>query len=217
MTKDVADTHRSYFVSSKFSDLTIRTDTAQYQVHRVIVCGQSEYFARLFNGNWTVSCSWERHQEPTQLTHQHQETADNVVHLKGDEPQVVEAMIRFIYGSKYNDIVDVEGVSRALFSVMLYQAADKYAVPALQTRVRKKFESAAESCWEHDDFPDVIAAAFAAPPQTDRSLRDILVRISQAHIKELVKDDRFLDVLHTTADFAADLVQSFVRSGLLIC
>jgi hypothetical protein len=55
--RDGTETYRSYFVSSKFSDLTIRTDAAEYQVHRVIVCGQSEYFARLYNGNWTVSPS----------------------------------------------------------------------------------------------------------------------------------------------------------------
>jgi predicted MPP superfamily phosphohydrolase len=83
--------------------------------------------------------------------------------------------------------------------------------------VRKKFEGVAGSCWDKDDFPEVIAAAYTGTPRTDRSLRDILVQISQAHIKELMQDEQFLEVLHETTDFAADLVKSFVRSGLLLC
>lgn len=52
----------SYFLSSKFSDLTVSTEDAEFKVHKMVLCGRSEYFSRLFNGNWAVSiqiCAWQ--------------------------------------------------------------------------------------------------------------------------------------------------------------
>lgn len=44
----------SFFKTSKFSDLIIQTGDQEFKVHKIVVCGQSEYFARLLSGNWKV-------------------------------------------------------------------------------------------------------------------------------------------------------------------
>ena len=55
-TKPLCNTHyiRCFF-SSRFSDMTIITTARKFKVHKVVICGQSKYFSRLFNHNWKVS------------------------------------------------------------------------------------------------------------------------------------------------------------------
>lgn len=43
------------FITSKYSDLVIKSQDQEFQVHKVIVGGQSEYFDEMFNGPWKVS------------------------------------------------------------------------------------------------------------------------------------------------------------------
>lgn len=38
-----------------FSDMTIHTTEHVLTVHKLALCAESEYFARLFRGNWPVS------------------------------------------------------------------------------------------------------------------------------------------------------------------
>lgn len=47
-----------YFHSSTFSDLTIVTKDRELKVHKIIICGQSGYFSRLFKRDWNVSQRW---------------------------------------------------------------------------------------------------------------------------------------------------------------
>lgn len=49
--------NRSFFLSSQFSDLVIKTTEQEFKVHKLIVCAQSEYFAQVYKGDWAVS-SW---------------------------------------------------------------------------------------------------------------------------------------------------------------
>lgn len=44
----------SILVSSKYSDLTVRCEGRDFKVHKVIVCGQSNFFASICDGDWKV-------------------------------------------------------------------------------------------------------------------------------------------------------------------
>jgi len=44
----------SSFSSSKYSDLVIRCEGQDFKVHKVVVCGQSDYFASICDGEWKV-------------------------------------------------------------------------------------------------------------------------------------------------------------------
>ncbi|KAL1979195.1 hypothetical protein VTN96DRAFT_6523 [Rasamsonia emersonii] len=190
---DLSTSIKSYFLSSRFSDLTIYTEDQEFKVHRLVVCGRSEYFSRLFNGNWA-------------------ETAENVVQLKDDDPRAVEAMVHFMYGYEYDSSGSDRGrISPILFNVKVYQLADKYGVPQLKQRAKEKFENIAKTCWQMDDFPTAIAEAYTCTPKEDRGLRDTLVEISCEHIDELQKNDDFQTVLEEAVGFAADLVQYLAR------
>ncbi|KAJ5510616.1 hypothetical protein N7453_002719, partial [Penicillium expansum] len=187
---DITASIQSFFISSQFSDLVVKTEEQEFKLHRLIVCGQSEYFARLYQGNWA-------------------ETADNTIQLNDDDPRAIEAMIHFMYGIDYDSSGNELGrISPMIFNIRLYQVADKYFVPRLKQRAKEKFGQIARTCWEMDDFPVAIAEAYQCTRKDDRDLRELLVQVSRDHIVELMKSERFCSVLEETVGFAADLVTS---------
>ena len=44
----------SHLNSSKYSDLIIRCEAQEFKVHKIIICGQSEYFSSICDGVWKV-------------------------------------------------------------------------------------------------------------------------------------------------------------------
>lgn len=192
---DFSSMVQSYFVSSKFSDITIRTKLQEFKVHRLVICGQSEYFSLLCNRNRVV--------DPPNQTSQ-------VIQLMDDDPHAVEAMIHFMYGYRY----DGSGRGRAspmLFHIKVYHVADKYGIPKLKQRAREKFKTMVQACWQTDEFPNAIAEAYTTTPQADRGLRDPLLEICQDHIDDLLRHDEFCQVLDEIVGFAADLVPCLAR------
>ncbi|KAB8263878.1 BTB/POZ protein [Aspergillus pseudonomiae] len=186
---DLSASIKKFFVSSDFSDLTICTADQEFKVHRLVVCGQSAYFSRLFKGNWT-------------------ESVDNTVQLKSDDPRAIEAMIHFMYGFEYDSSGSNLGrVSPMLFNINVYQVADKFGVPQLKQKAKEKFEAIARTCWVMDDYPTAISEAYQRTHKEDRGLRDILVHISHEHLEKLLENEDFRTVLEETLGFAADLVK----------
>ncbi|EED15811.1 BTB/POZ domain protein [Talaromyces stipitatus ATCC 10500] len=129
MQTDLGASIKSYILSAQFADLTIRTVDQEFKFHRLVVCGQSEYFSRLYKGEWT-------------------ETNGNEVSLHDDDPCAIQAMIHFMYGFDYDSSGSEH--SRAppmLFNVKLYQIADKYVVPHRKQKAKEKFETIVQTCW----------------------------------------------------------------------
>ncbi|OJJ42338.1 hypothetical protein ASPZODRAFT_1500918 [Penicilliopsis zonata CBS 506.65] len=143
-----------------------------------------------------------------------QETIENEVYLKEDDPRAVEAMIHFMYGFEYDSSGSEHGrMSPMLFNIKVYQVADKYAVPLLKQDAKEKFERIIQTCWAMDDFPAAITEAYKCTVKQDRGLRGPLVKISREHLAELRKGDAFQDVLEETLGFAAELVQDLDLVG----
>ncbi|KAB8249751.1 BTB/POZ protein [Aspergillus flavus] len=186
---DLSASIKKFFISSDFSDMTICTADQEFKVHRLIVCGQSAYFSRLFKANWT-------------------ESVDNKIQLKSDDPRAVEAMVHFMYGFEYDSSgSDLGRVSPMLFNINVYQVADKFEVPQLKQKAKDKFETIARTCWEMDDYPIAISEAYQRTHKGDRGLRDILVSISHEHLEKLLENEDFRTVLEEVLGFAADLVR----------
>ncbi|CRG90850.1 hypothetical protein PISL3812_07896 [Talaromyces islandicus] len=184
---DLGASIKSYLLSGQFSDLTIRTIDQEFKVHRLVVCGQSEYFSRLYKGEWT-------------------ETNTNDIPLHDDDPGAIQAMIHFMYGFDYDSSGSEHSrASPMLFTVKVYQVADKYAVPQLKQKAKEKFETIVQTCWQMDDFPVAIAEAYKCTLKTDQGLREPLVRISMEHMDTLLKNEAFVDVLENTTGFASEL------------
>ncbi|KAJ5915080.1 BTB/POZ protein [Penicillium verhagenii] len=122
-------------------------------------------------------------------------------------------MIHFMYGFDYDSSgSDFGRVSPMIFNIRLYQVADKYFVPQLKKKAKDKFEQIAKTCWEMDDFPVAIAEAYQRTQKHDRDLRELVVKTSQDHVVELVKNEKFCSVLEEITGFAADLALSLSKA-----
>ncbi|OXV11874.1 hypothetical protein Egran_00364 [Elaphomyces granulatus] len=192
-TSNMRTTLKDFFDTSKFSDLVIRTEDQEFKVHKIVVCGQSEYFACLLSGKW-------------------KEATGNAVDLKEDDARAVEAMIHFMYGFDYDSSGSSLGrISPMLFNAMVYKVADKYGVPALKHLAQQKFDSAVTACWNMDDFPHVIAEVYTTTVESDKGLRDRVVSVSYNNIQSLFLKEDFIRVLNDTPSFAADVLQLLVE------
>ncbi|PGH02258.1 hypothetical protein AJ80_08883 [Polytolypa hystricis UAMH7299] len=121
-----------------------------------------------------------------------------------DGPEIIEAMLRFIYDSDYTieDGVDTYATPM-VFHAKVYSIADKYDVPTLRAHARDKFEQAINT----PDFQPAIAEVFSGTPGTNRSLRDVALRTSCSKLKELKELDYFTATIGETSAFAFELIQ----------
>ncbi|KAI9784671.1 MAG: hypothetical protein M1816_000787 [Peltula sp. TS41687] len=174
-----------YLASSKYSDLVIRCKGQDFNVHKVVLCGQSKFFSKACDGEW-------------------KEGAEGVIDLKDDDVQVVEAMLQFLYATDYDSN---KIVSPMLFNIRVYVLADKYDIEPLKKLAKAKFEKAMWSCWKMDDFPDAVAEVYGSTMPTDRSLRGPVAEVSYENLQQLLKDDGFGATLEQTVGFAADVIR----------
>ncbi|KLJ07494.1 hypothetical protein EMPG_17010 [Blastomyces silverae] len=177
---------KSFFISSTFTDFTIQVADEEFKVHKLIICGQSEFFSRMFNTQW-------------------KETAEDVIKLE-DDPRTIEAMIRFMYGFDYDGSIHGR-ISPMLFSVRVYVVAEFYGIPGLKDQAKTKFEAAVQTCWDMDDFPAVITEVYTTTLPTDQTLRRVLVATATEHIELLLQKDEFVRALELCGSFAADVLR----------
>lgn len=141
-----------------------------------------------------------------------QETVENTITLKEDDPRAIEAMVHFMYGYDYDSSGSDHGrVSPLLFNIKVYQVADKYGVRALKQRAKQKFEETIEACWAMDDLPHAILDVYERTEKDDRNLKDIVLKVIRAHINILIEDSNFKQVLESNNGFAVDLARDLVK------
>ncbi|QVM07886.1 hypothetical protein D8B26_002583 [Coccidioides posadasii str. Silveira] len=180
---------KGYLASGQFADLTIRVADEEFKVHKVIVCGQSEFFSRMFSSDW-------------------KENVNNEVKLGEVDPSAVEAMIHFMYGIDYDSSGSSRGrVSPLFFNAQIYALAEEYEVQKLKELAKEKFATSVRACWDMDDFPPVIVEVYNTTPSADRGLRDVIVNTCVEHIEPLLLKEAFLDVLESCNHFAADIAR----------
>lgn len=110
---------------NKNPDFIITSGERKWHVHRDIMSKKSSFFDAACNG-------------------QFKESKEGIVPLDADEPAVIEAMLKYIYMSKYSD----EGASNLqeaieplVFNMCMYIIADKYNIYSLAGLATEKFKT----------------------------------------------------------------------------
>ena len=112
-------------ISSVFSrallfDVTIKFGGRQIKCHRLILCSVSEYFNAISRPN----SRWK-------------EANSGTIELKDDDPDAVEAMLRYIYGFNYPSIEKaMVKAADVTFHLNTYIIADKYMLQELRGLAR---------------------------------------------------------------------------------
>ncbi|KAI7257543.1 hypothetical protein KC343_g6462 [Hortaea werneckii] len=151
------------FTSEEHSDLTIICQDRQWKAHKFLLCAQSEWFRKACAGPW-------------------KEGKEGTITLKEDDPQVIDALLHWLYNFEYDEYgLSQDHQCPMVLDVRVYAAADKYFVPNLKRLAVEKFEKHTKAGWKSDGFANAIPEAYVVVPESDRTLKNIIIDVASAH------------------------------------
>ncbi|KAK3659701.1 hypothetical protein LTR56_001064 [Elasticomyces elasticus] len=158
------DTH----ANRKYTDLTIRCGDREWQVHKVVVCAQSPFFAKACDGSF-------------------KEAGEGVITLVEDDPRVVDAMFNYMYTFDYDESSNPDSTEmpQLVFDVYVLTLADKYDMPDLAQLATTKFGERAQSEWYNKAFAAAAALVFTTGTSVDAQLRRIVVTVAVLNSADL--------------------------------
>ncbi|KAK5727351.1 hypothetical protein LTR15_003245 [Elasticomyces elasticus] len=127
------------------------------------------------------------------------EATENVITLRDDDPDVVAAMLGYMYSFEYATICDGDalgkelvggaiGASELVFHVRVHIIADKYDVPRLAKLATTKFATAAKTAWPSPSFAEAAALIFTDSTAISKELRERVISIVNIHTRFLKLD-----------------------------
>ncbi|EOD43502.1 putative btb poz domain-containing protein [Neofusicoccum parvum UCRNP2] len=129
----------------------------------------------------------------TYYVHKYIEAQENVIDLSNDDPALVKAVLRFFYYHDYEPTTNTEPM--LLFHTKMYVMGAYYFIPGLKEHAKKKLRSLIlDGSWETKEFPDAIAEIYDWTVESDKGLRDVVVRATTDNFDTLKTDQHFLDV-----------------------
>lgn len=156
---------RYLYESGCFADLIITCRGREWKVHKTCILTLSDFFKAA-------------------LTHDFKERREGTIDLD-DDPELVDAMIRYCYLFKYPERED--DPSPMLRDIRIYIIADKYLVQPLKELAVQSFQKRAESGWASQDFADAAGKVYEIPYKLSRDLHKIVINMVMRHL-ELVVD-----------------------------
>ncbi|EKG09370.1 BTB/POZ-like protein [Macrophomina phaseolina MS6] len=173
--------------SGEYSDFVIRCNNGdEHKVHRVVLCSQSEFFRRACNPRTGFK-----------------EALSGVIELHHDEPDTVRAMLEFCYTFAYTCRPSDSPEDRMIFHVHVYALGEIYDIPGLKKLAIQSFEREANHTFPL--FPAAVRAVYETTPQSDRGLRDVVLRVCAANTNELMKNPHFEDMMDELGVFGREL------------
>jgi hypothetical protein len=99
-------------------------------------------------------------------------------------------------------------VPNLIVHAQVYALAEKYSVDGLKELALEKFEKEVESHWNTDDFLQAAEVVYTSTVESDRGMRDIVLRTFYRHHSLLGKREG-KDVVKNVENIAYDLVIHF--------
>ncbi|CZT12787.1 uncharacterized protein RAG0_16492 [Rhynchosporium agropyri] len=127
----------SMFSTGKYSDLLIKCKGKEWKVHRAIVCLQSKPLTAAIDGKFKEAMTGE-------------------INLYGNEPEIVQCMLQFLYTSDYKD-GSIEVMTQAITN------APESAETPPWTSIKKRKVAKAKVVKISDPHELVATSAFVSP------------------------------------------------------
>lgn len=197
------------FASGNYSDVRITCGKKTWNLHRSVLCTQSEFFAKACNKVRSRSVDFST---KTLICAQDAKASD--IDLSEHDVMVVGAMLYFFY---HGDYITRSHTSKTLSATMLhaklYIIGDKYSIDHLQREALHKLKYEISNSWASDDFADAIAEIYASTTAKvagrDHELRQVVVEVAKEHAAAFFSNDhqyaRFKVVVSSTPEFATDV------------
>ncbi|EME79247.1 uncharacterized protein MYCFIDRAFT_204749 [Pseudocercospora fijiensis CIRAD86] len=155
-----------------YSDVTIRFSGREVFCHKIILCTTSEYFKKL--------CGPGSH---------FAESQQKTIELKGDHPDAVEAILKYLYTKQDNNDQDHEWT----LQLEIAKTAEKYLLPGVAAIANQKFVSHASVIAE----PQAVFDAIMHIREHAFSEKDLAVasELEKKHIFALMKVNDFRQLI----------------------
>ncbi|KAH9825474.1 BTB/POZ domain-containing protein [Teratosphaeria destructans] len=188
---------RSAYTSKKYTDVKVVCGKKEWDAHKLVLSAHSECFRVQCDGQW-------------------KEGMENVIPLPDDDPQIVDAILAFLYKGSYGD----DGNSQSdcepiILDARVFIIADKNLIESLKAAAATQFAVRAHKEWNTAGFADAIFEVYENGPAHDRALRDTIMEVVRQHVRELYGDaERYPDfhrVVDEVGDFAADVTRALAN------
>lgn len=97
-----------------------------------------------------------------------------------------------------------------LVNAQAYIIADKYDIQSLKEWAATKYEEVLLETWNSTSFIESARLIFDNTTESDRMLREIIVRRASKHAKALFDRGEFVALLQSHNDFAVDVLKDVV-------
>ncbi len=125
-----------------------------------------------------------------------------------EKAPVVEAVLTYLYNFNYETgMLITSRPPPMVFHAQVYAMAEMYGIQSLKTYSKEKFETTIATGWNLEAFPSSITEVFSTTPETDRGLRDPVIKVCCENSKALVADDGFKVILREAPGFAAEFAE----------
>nr|OQO09832.1 hypothetical protein B0A51_17540 [Rachicladosporium sp. CCFEE 5018] len=167
LKKPKVTSHGELLSTGNFADFVIVCGEKEWKVHKAIICPQSEYFTKAFNG-------------------QYNEGKSGRIDLSSDDEAALNEFIKYLYTNEYVPTdATIELEARGMLHLHIHVLADKYNLPDLIPEAAEHFMALAE----HYAFDKVFAEWLTAvldetPPHS--TLRQAVFDIVKKQLKDLL-------------------------------
>ncbi|OJD32334.1 btb poz domain protein [Diplodia corticola] len=190
---------RKCLASGEGSDMTIKCGDTVHNVHRMIVCVQSSFFANAMKKE-----------------HNFEEAQTNVVDLSDDDPAVVQAAIRFMYTGHYS-VTELVGQDEKIdMHLSVYFFADRCGIGGLREYCTKEIKKLLETDFFRPElFLRIVSAAYNNIPENDSVLHYYLGMTASKNFPALLRQKNFWDIANAAGRFSTSTLRALAGQGII--
>lgn len=208
--------------ADRYCDLTITCGGQSWKVHRNVICTQSTFFLKAFEGGFKVGYYLSAPSKAAD-TERSKEGVTGTIDLKEDDPETIGMMVHWFYKGDYvahpKNIYVTHHANTTLVVIVLiahlniHAIADKYDIGLLKELAKAKFfDVLKEHRYREDDywikhcFPKIVVGVYDSTTESDRELRHYILAITKDIWDYLREQPSFMDIVRSNADLAVDII-----------
>lgn len=151
-----------------------------------------------------------------------------MVSLEDDDPFIIERMLSYLYTLDYSDnaaarpalsikqnwpphLSKEESKSVLQVDARVYALAEKYDISGLKDLAKYKYETALNNC-SGGDFLKSIQDVYGLTRESDRGLRDLVIKHTRGHMPDLKDKNEFTLAIEEIGEFSLDLLKAVLNS-----
>ena len=95
---------------------------------------------------------------------------------------------------------------------MVYAIAEKYDIPGLKNLAKDKFALRVPVMPANEDLLGLLRLTYASTPQGDRGIRDILSRVAEAKVEDILSNQSLLVILEQDKEWIFDMMRAVSKA-----